>query len=128
MSSCKIFTPTSTKSKTRRKNVRYISLKINALDYVKIGKEAVKNMFALEPLDQWTFKKRIKDCDLYVRKGGSNQVCFRVDAEFDFPTQLVVDYCKSAENRMKWDDAYDYLHFIREFSHETKILHARLKA
>lgn len=85
-------------------------------------------MLALEPLDQWSFKKRIKDCDLYVKKGGSNLVCFRVDAEFDFPTYLVLDYCRYIEKRMLWDDGYDYLNFIREYSHETSILHAKLKA
>ena len=65
---------------------------------------------------------------MFIKKGGSSFSCFRVNVEFDFPPALVLDHCRDIPKRLAWDDGYDSLYFLREFSHNTSILFVKVKA
>lgn len=81
------------------------------LGYVDAGKEAVEHMWGEIPLEGWVYQKKVKECMLYHKKAGSTMSCFRVDTEFDWPVDVVVEYCKEPEKRMLFDDGYDWMKF-----------------
>ena len=99
------------------------------LKYVKIGREAVQHLLKELPLEKvWIPYKQTKGCEMFIKRGGSPYSCFRVNVEFDFPPALVLEHCKDIPKRMSWDDGYESLKFLREFSHQTFILHVNVKA
>jgi START domain len=65
---------------------------------------------------------------VFLKKGGSPLSCFRVNTDFDFPPQLVLDYISDIPKRMSWEDGYDSLNFIRKFRMQTALLHVKVKA
>ena len=80
------------------------------------------------PSDNWVYNKTLRDCDLYLRKGGSKYTCFKVTTELDYPPPLIIQYCSEIEKRHKWDEDYDSLSFLRSYKMDTTILHVKIKA
>lgn len=89
----------------------------------------MEDLWAQMPMDSWQYStKKAKDCEIYLRKGGSNYSCYRLHTEFDFPPDLVMEYFRDIDKRMSWDEGFDYLKFVRTFRLNTMILHVKLKA
>lgn len=79
------------------------------------------------PLVNWNFSKRSKECDIYHKKVASTLSCFRVDTEFDFPPELVLNYIKDPVLRMKWDDGLEFVKEFKQFPLNTMLTHGKVK-
>jgi START domain len=96
--------------------------------FILLGKKAVEDLWVQSPQGLWTVGKKNRDCQIFHRKSGSTHSCYRLHCEFDFPVDLVVDYFRTIEKRMSWDDGFDHLKFVRTFQMNTSILLVRIKA
>ena len=65
---------------------------------------------------------------MFLKKGGSSYSCFRVNTDFDFPPNIVLNHIKDIPKRMEWDEGYESLKFIREFKMSTALLYVKVKA
>lgn len=97
-------------------------------EWILKGREALARFYDDIKEENWQFNKRVKESSLYFRRGGCKNSSFRVTTLFDFPPDIIVDYCSKISNRLKWDEEYEELRFHKEFRLNTSILYIKLKA
>ena len=101
---------------------------ILVVEWILKGRAALTRFYEDIKEEHWQYYKRVKEVDLWFRKGGCRNCSFRASTVFDFPPTVVLDYCAKIPLRLKWDEEYESLKFLHEFRLNTNILYIKFKA